>query len=139
MDVYYKEQVPKQFSYRASDRIAPFVVVANEGYYLTSDPKAKVGGGGHGYDPSVPSMAAIFMAQGPAFKKRVVIDTFENVNVKSLLCGLLKIKCPNTNGTIDNFKPAVVDQSLFNSAKSIGFNTLTAILLILFVKLNISF
>ena len=115
------------------------VVVANEGYYLTSNPDAKAGAGGHGYDPSIPSMAAIFVAQGPAFKKKVVLDTFQNVNVKPLLCGLLKISCPNTNGTIDNFRPGVIDQSLFSSARPTEINTLVALLLVLFTKLLFSF
>ena len=49
------------------------------------------------------------MAKGPAFYINKTIDSFENVNIQSLLCGLLKIKCPQTNGTILTLKEALVD------------------------------
>ena len=114
-------------------------MISNEGYYLTYFPNVKAGAGGHGYDPSIPSMAAMFLAQGPAFKKNVVLDTFENVNVKPLLCGLLKIQCPNTNGTIFKFQAGVVDQSLFNSARTISFNSISLLSIVLFTKIFFSF
>ena len=94
-------------------------MVAREGYYLTSDPANKAGKGGHGFDPALQSMKAMFLAQGPAFKKKVILDPFENVNVKPLVCGLLRIDCPNTNGTIYKFQKGLTDQSFFfNSARS---------------------
>ena len=42
-------------------------------------------GGAQGYDNTLASMQAIFVAHGPAFKKGAVVESFSNIHVYSLL------------------------------------------------------
>ena len=48
--------------------------------------------GKHGFDNHHPDMRATFIAWGPAFKKGVVIDGFENVNVYPLVAKILGLQ-----------------------------------------------
>jgi predicted AlkP superfamily pyrophosphatase or phosphodiesterase len=45
--------------------------------------------GKHGFDNALPEMQATFYAWGPAFKKHVQIDAFENVHVYPLVAKIL--------------------------------------------------
>lgn len=55
--------------------------------------------GVHGYDNLEPSMNPIFMAQGPRFKKGIVIkDPFNNVDLFHLFCRLLNIATIHIDG-----------------------------------------
>jgi len=45
--------------------------------------------GGHGYDNELESMRAIFIAHGSAFKKGVVIEPFENIQVYNVMARIL--------------------------------------------------
>ena len=102
--VYRKAEMPARFHYSNSPRIAPLLVLPQEGWTLTTrarfdEQKAKgiVGlKGGHGYDNELPSMRAIFIANGPAFKRGAVIEPFENIQVYNLMSKILGLKpAPN--------------------------------------------
>ena len=103
--VYRKAEMPARFHYSNSPRIAPLLVLPDEGWTLITKAKLdeqKIEGkvealkGGHGYDNELPSMRAIFIAEGPAFKQGVVIEPFENVDVYNLLAKILGLKpAPN--------------------------------------------
>jgi hypothetical protein len=54
-------------------------------------------------------MHPIFIARGPAFKKKYVASPFESVNVYSLLCHLLDISPRPNNGSLDNIKHILSD------------------------------
>ncbi|MGC3960416.1 MAG: hypothetical protein QM813_21555 [Verrucomicrobiota bacterium] len=43
----------------------------------------------HGFDPELPSMGGIFIANGPAFQRGKVIAPVENIHVYNLLCATL--------------------------------------------------
>ena len=43
----------------------------------------------HGYDPAAPTMAATFVAAGPAFRQGAVVPDFDNVDVYPLLMRLI--------------------------------------------------
>ena len=102
--VYRKAEMPARFHYSNSPRIAPLLVLPQEGWTLTTrarfdeqKAKGKVGlKGGHGYDNELPSMRAIFIANGPAFKRGAVIEPFENIQVYNLMSKILGLKpAPN--------------------------------------------
>ena len=103
--VYRKAEVPARFHYSNSPRIAPLLVLPEEGWTLTTRAKfdeAKAKNpknglrGGHGYDNELPSMRAIFIAHGSAFKKGVVIEPFENVQVYNVMTRILGLRpAPN--------------------------------------------
>ena len=114
--VYYKAEVPARFHYSNSPRIAPLLVLPEEGWTLTTrakfdESKAKnpKNGlrGGHGYDNELPSMRAIFIAHGSAFKKGVVIEPFENVQVYNMMTRILGLR-PAPNDGNDTMVGAVL-------------------------------
>ncbi|MGF1923137.1 MAG: ectonucleotide pyrophosphatase/phosphodiesterase, partial [Bacteroidia bacterium] len=67
----------------------------------------KPGAGYHGFDPfKVKDMHATFIAWGPAFKKNVVVPSFENVNVYPLIAEILGLKITATiDGELSKLKP----------------------------------
>jgi len=103
--IYRKAEMPPRFHYSNSPRIAPLLVLPDEGWTLITKARLdeqKIRGrfeglkGGHGYDNELPSMRAIFIAEGPAFRQGVVIEPFENVDVYNLLAKILGLKpAPN--------------------------------------------
>ncbi|CAF0962147.1 unnamed protein product [Brachionus calyciflorus] len=102
--VFLKSKIPKELNYKNNDRIGPIVVFSNEGFRLIEQNLSFVDYGGHGYLANLTSMRAIFIAQGPSFKKGKM-NSFENVNVYALMCQLLDIICHSNNGTIQIFEP----------------------------------
>ncbi len=62
-DVFWKENVTDELHFSKSSRIAPIVVVANEGYTLASTANYAPLKGNHGFDNSLCSMRTIFMGQ----------------------------------------------------------------------------
>ena len=52
--------------------------------------------GKHGFDNHHPDMRATFIAWGPAFRKGLVIDGFENVNVYPLIAKILGLQLDET-------------------------------------------
>jgi predicted AlkP superfamily pyrophosphatase or phosphodiesterase len=99
LQVYRREETPARWHYRDHPRVPPIIGVADEGWQVlrrstVSDIKAgKIRGarGQHGYDPQLMSMRAIFVAEGPAFKRGLTVAPFENVNVYDALARVLNI------------------------------------------------
>lgn len=105
---YRKQDIPARFHYRASRRIAPIVCMADEGWRMFSRqgyaeeqnksnrPTHMIGA--HGYDNQLPSMRAIFIARGPAFKGGVVINAFPNVDVYDIMASVLSLAPAKNDG-----------------------------------------
>lgn len=101
--VYRREEIPERFHFRAHRRIPPVVLVADEGWFFNKREKLNEPAGnslraGHGYDPELASMGALFIAAGPAFRKGVVLEPFENIHVYNLLCAILGLKPAANDG-----------------------------------------
>jgi len=113
--VYRKNETPAHWHYRDHPRIPPIVGVADEGWQIMTRATVaamKASGQGqtsgqHGYDPEVPSMRAIFVGAGPAFRQGAVVKPFENVSVYNVLCRILGLTPAPNDGD-----PAVVPQVL---------------------------
>lgn len=91
--VYLKTEMPAHFHYNATDdrynRIGDILIIPEWPKVFS---KNKPGIGHHGFDPSVvKDMHATFMAWGPAFKKKLQIPAFENVNVYPLIAEILHL------------------------------------------------
>lgn len=106
--VYRKAEMPARFHYSQSPRIAPLLVLPAEGWILTNreafaemKSKGELTGvrGGHGYDNRLPSMRAIFIAHGPAFKKGRVVSPFENIQVYNIMARILGLKPAANDGS----------------------------------------
>jgi len=105
--VYRKAEMPARFHYSNSPRIAPLLVLPDEGWILTTrarfeerKAKGEMNGlrGGHGYDNELPSMRAIFIAHGSAFKKGSVIEPFENIHVYNVMTRILGLNAAPNDG-----------------------------------------
>jgi predicted AlkP superfamily pyrophosphatase or phosphodiesterase len=114
--VYRKAEMPARFHYSNSPRIASLLVLPDEGWTLTTrerfeERKAKGHSnnfkGGHGYDNGLTSMRALFIAHGSAFKKGVVIEPFENVQVYNVMARILGLKPAPNNGNDSVVKAAL--------------------------------
>ncbi len=90
MDCWRKHDLPARFRYGNHPRVPPIVCLAQVGWsivdsaYLASNPNAVVGGS-HGYDNQHPSMRALFIAHGPAFRRSAVVEPLEARDVYFVL------------------------------------------------------
>lgn len=105
-----KTEIPARFHYNEGGRIAPIVCSADEGWAMTSRERyaqtqkredfAKPKGA-HGYDNALESMRAIFIAHGKAFKKKKIIEPFENVNVYNVMTKILNLNPAPNDGNFN--------------------------------------
>jgi predicted AlkP superfamily pyrophosphatase or phosphodiesterase len=101
--VYRKSEIPAALHYRASPRIQPILLVADEGWIITHRAfRSRPPRGMHGYPPDVPSMRALFLARGPAFRKGSVVEPFQNIHVYPLLAKILQLKPAPGDGVLDS-------------------------------------
>lgn len=94
LSVHLREDAP--FHYNKNDRIPPILFLLAENWSIES----KVGWpnriltyprGNHGWDPGLPTMGALFIAQGPAFRRGAEIPAVENIHLYNLLCAVLGV------------------------------------------------
>jgi predicted AlkP superfamily pyrophosphatase or phosphodiesterase len=106
LQAFLRDSVPARYHYRAHPRITPIVLLADEGWTISStDRLARLGwprGGTHGYDNFIPSMGALFIAAGPDIQQRRVIGPVANVHVYPLLARLLHIDPAPSDGHADS-------------------------------------
>jgi predicted AlkP superfamily pyrophosphatase or phosphodiesterase len=104
--VYRKSEVPARFHYSANPRIPAIVAIAEEGWTVTWHARERSStsalGGSHGFDNLLPSMGALFVASGPAFKSGVVVKPFQNIHVYDLMTHLLDLRPAPNDGTLDS-------------------------------------
>lgn len=109
--VYRKGSVPARFHYNAHARIPPVVLLADEGWTISSHDRVKLmgppRGGTHGYDNQLPSMGALFVAAGPGVARGRVLPPFASVHVYPLLAHLLGIRPARTDGSLDSVRAAL--------------------------------
>jgi predicted AlkP superfamily pyrophosphatase or phosphodiesterase len=100
VQVFLREDVPERLHYRDNPRIPPVLLLADEGWEVTTRKyvasRRGPERGDHGYDPALKSMGATFIAAGPAFRHGAVLPPFENIHVYDLLCAVLGLRpAPN--------------------------------------------
>jgi predicted AlkP superfamily pyrophosphatase or phosphodiesterase len=67
--------------------------------------------GNHGYDDTLPSMRAIFIAHGPAFRRGMTVPPFRNIHVYPLLAAVLGLDPAPTDGSLDSVRAMLRNQS----------------------------
>lgn len=91
--------------------------------------------GVHGYSNSVASMRPFFIAHGPAFLKGYELAPIKNVDIVPLLCTILGLPEPPTNGSLERVKgminPDYISQSSASSARFPVLNLLQMFTLIM--------
>ncbi|TMM49853.1 ectonucleotide pyrophosphatase/phosphodiesterase [Qipengyuania marisflavi] len=86
MQCWRKQDIPARLHYGSNPRIPAYLCVAETGWQISDRPSSReFVGGNHGYDNLAPEMAALFIANGPAFKSGAQIAPFENIAVNPLL------------------------------------------------------
>ncbi|HEV7395026.1 MAG TPA: ectonucleotide pyrophosphatase/phosphodiesterase [Pyrinomonadaceae bacterium] len=105
---YRKGDIPPRFHYRASRRIGAIVCMADEGWRMSSrlryeedlkKPEQPTNvRGAHGYDNQLRAMRAIFIARGPAFKRKTIVRPFPNVDVYDIMARVLKVAPARNDG-----------------------------------------
>ncbi|KAM3171046.1 hypothetical protein ACTXT7_017387, partial [Hymenolepis weldensis] len=97
--VYKKEDIPDEYHYKNNSRIAPIVVIAEEGWMLqTNESKPYTGNlaGMHGYNNSNADMHPFIIGAGPGIRKVGRVDWFYQVDVYALVLLLLEYYLPTT-------------------------------------------
>ena len=105
LTVWRKDSIPERLHYRASARIAPVVALADEGWTVVTqraDNRWQPGEtrGAHGYDNELPSMGALFVASGPAFRQGLRVGPFANIHVYSLMTHILGLRAAPNDGSL---------------------------------------
>lgn len=112
---YKLDETPDYWHYKKSDdwhnRLGDLILVPKSVHQVFNLGTRKPTPGKHGFDNKTTEMRASFMAWGPAFKKGLLIDGFENVHVYPLVAHLLDLKY--NEQTIDG-KFEVLSQILKN-------------------------
>jgi predicted AlkP superfamily pyrophosphatase or phosphodiesterase len=111
MSCWRKDAIPARFHYGRHRRVPAFVCLAETGWTLTTREQAakwkRFSPGQHGFDPYDPQMAALFVAHGPSFRRGVVLQPFDNVDVYPLLAKLLKVKPERNDGRLEDVAAAL--------------------------------
>lgn len=113
-ECWRREELPERWQYGHHPRVPPIVCQMDEGWdavprtdVARRSPRAARGS--HGYDPALPSMRAMFIARGPAFKAGTQLPAFDNVDVYPLLAHLLGLEPADNDGDIAPLLPALRD------------------------------
>jgi predicted AlkP superfamily pyrophosphatase or phosphodiesterase len=108
--LYSLANAPKRFHYSGSNRLTPYFLLMDDGWsittkdYLEKQPKFATGGA-HGYDPELPSMRAVFIANGPAFKAGLTAKPFDNVNLYDLFAYVQGLTPAKNDGDLKALRP----------------------------------
>lgn len=96
-------QIPARLHYGSNPRVPQIFCLADVGWSTGTHaqfaryPRLL---GNHGYEPTVPSMKAIFIAHGPAFRSGVTVAEFDNVEVYPTLARVLGVKAEKADGGV---------------------------------------
>jgi predicted AlkP superfamily pyrophosphatase or phosphodiesterase len=111
--IYRKSEIPERFQYRDHRRIAPILVLPQEGWRIMTRERFEKNKtdenflrlrGSHGYDNELESMRAIFIAYGPAFKKAYSAEPFQNIEVYNLMCAILGLEPAENDGNFETVR-----------------------------------
>ncbi len=102
---YRKGEMPERFHYDTNPRIAPLILIGEEGWMFTTHDRyarKKPMGGAHGFDNQLLSMGASFIAAGPAFRVGYTSKPFQNIHVYDLICHILGLTPAKNDGSLDS-------------------------------------
>lgn len=113
-ECWRRGELPARWHYGRHPRVPAIVCQMDEGWnalpQAVLDRYARAPAhtrGSHGYDPALPSMRAVFIASGPAFRSGAVIDPIDNVDVLPLLTRLLGLPDGEHDGDPAALLPAL--------------------------------
>lgn len=111
-ECWRKGELPPRWHYGTHPRVPPIVCQMDAGWDAVTPQKLATRApettrGSHGYDPMDPSMRALFIAQGPAFRRGAELPPFDNVDVYPLLARLVGVAPRPNDGDIAPLLPAL--------------------------------
>jgi predicted AlkP superfamily pyrophosphatase or phosphodiesterase len=111
MTCWRKADIPARFHYGKNPRVPAIFCLPETGWEITArDYKPKqVDVGDHGFDNYALEMRAVFIANGPAFKRGGKLATFDNVDVYPLLAKLLGVTAKPGDGVLADVAPALAN------------------------------
>jgi predicted AlkP superfamily pyrophosphatase or phosphodiesterase len=108
LSVWRREDRPAAVHLATSERIAPLVCLAAEGWYVAPrrgrGPVLPKGGGAHGYDHRAPSMRSLFVAHGPSFVAGRVVPPVESVDLYPLMARILGLDPAPNDGRLERVR-----------------------------------
>lgn len=109
MRCWDKSRVPARLDYGSNPRVPQLICLADVHWRIAS--RAKLAAkkdppnlGNHGYDNAEPTMQAIFIAHGPAFRVGAKVPALPNVDVYPLMTHLLGLPAAANDGDYDAVK-----------------------------------
>lgn len=104
--VYRKNDIPERLHYKNHYRIKDVLIIADDGWTIQKKKQGLLQGffttGEHGYDNTLQSMQAIFLADGPAFKDGYSRTTVENIHIYPLIAEILGLEpCEKIDGKLE--------------------------------------
>lgn len=105
--IYWKSELPKYYHYSNNPLIGEILIFPEIGWNIVANKNSYIYKvrGNHGYDNNWMDMHGIFLAKGPAFKKRYKTGTLWNVDIYPLLCRIFQIPCrSNLDGDIERIE-----------------------------------
>jgi len=107
MECWRKADVPARFRYGKNPRVAGFLCLARAGGEVMLD-KPPTNKGDHGYDPDDPDMTALFLVNGPAFRRNAAIPAkFDNVDLYPMLAALIGVPAIPGDGDPATLRPVL--------------------------------
>ena len=94
-ECWTKDALPARWHYGGNRRVPPIVCQMDEGWDAAT--RARIAKrpartlGSHGFDPDLPSMRALFVADGPSFRDGAVLPPIDNVDVYPMLAKILGV------------------------------------------------
>jgi ectonucleotide pyrophosphatase/phosphodiesterase family protein 5 len=107
-----RKEIPARFHYGSNPRVPDVICAAEVGWLIeTREGLARRHfplRGEHGYDNQDPRMGALFIANGPAFKRGLVVGPFANVDVYPLMTKVLGLKPEPNDGRLSEISRVLV-------------------------------
>ena len=109
-DVYLTNRMPARWNYNKQNdrfnRIGDIVLVSHPPKIFNLYGRRMTTVATHGFDPALMVMHATFYAWGPAFKSKLKIRGFENINIYPLVTNILQLKITDpVDGNLKVLKP----------------------------------
>lgn len=102
MQCWRKADIPARLHYGHNPRVAPIFCLPQTGWQISTHAFHSTEKGAHGYDNASPEMAAVFIANGPAFRPGARPASFDNVDVYPLLAHVLGVRPEANDGRLSD-------------------------------------